>query len=134
MRWGSLGCVARMVAPSLRGGLARLRGKNGGTFPTFPGQASPAGSVAAPSTRRFTYRNAGAQSRANDTEVKLLEWYADRLTPDSRGVINLYTIREPCPSCGGVGGVIEQFEAMFPHVKVNVTFSPPRVQPRVQPQ
>ena len=62
-------------------------------------------------------------SRANDTEVKLLEDIARGLSPDSRGVVNLFTERSACRSCQGV---ISQFEAMFPGVRVNITHTPGR--------
>ena len=58
-------------------------------------------------------------SRANDTEVKILESLADRLRPDSAGVVNLYTERPPCASCLDV---IRQFREAFPGVTLNVTF------------
>jgi len=82
------------------------------------GRGEVPGTVPEPSTRRFTTRDSGAMSRANDTEVKLLEDIAAGLSPDSRGVIHLFTERPPCFSCRGV---IDQFRQAFPNVEVIVT-------------
>lgn len=67
-----------------------------------------------------------AFNRAVDTESKILEDIAHQLgynkfTVDNtiKGNVYLITERAPCPSCLGV---IEQFEKMFPNVKVQVTY------------
>ncbi|AYF78555.1 hypothetical protein D7D52_37375 [Nocardia yunnanensis] len=60
----------------------------------------------------------GSVERPTDSEFKILDQLAQKLNPDSKGVINLYTEREPCPACDNV---IKQFQDKFPGVKVNVT-------------
>ncbi|MTL15570.1 hypothetical protein GL307_29660 [Nocardia seriolae] len=55
--------------------------------------------------------------RPTDSEFKILDQLAQKLNPDSKGVINLRTEREPCPACSNV---IKQFEQKFPGVKVNL--------------
>jgi hypothetical protein len=82
------------------------------------GEASPGRTVSAPTNRRFTTKDSGAISRANDTEVKILESLAERLNPNSTGVINIFTERAPCASCLDV---INQFRRAFPGVRLNVT-------------
>ncbi|MFJ4658094.1 deaminase domain-containing protein [Nocardia sp. NPDC088792] len=64
----------------------------------------------------------GGTYRPTDSEYKILENLATRLTPDSKGVVNLYTEANPCDACTDV---IQQFEAKFPGVKLNVTYSVP---------
>lgn len=68
----------------------------------------------------------GAYDRTEDSEVKLLEDIAHRLnmkkgTIDEtmEGTIYLATDRAPCLSCSGV---IDQFQKMFPNVKVVVIY------------
>ena len=90
------------------------------------GKASPAGTVPSPSqgNRLFTWRDSGAQTRAFDSEVKILEHLGQKMPPDATGTVSLFTERPPCTSCGGsstFNGVIQQFEARFPGVKVIVT-------------
>ncbi len=67
-----------------------------------------------------------AFNRAVDSESKILEDIAHQLgynkfTIDEtiQGNVYLVTERAPCPSCTGV---IEQFEKMFPNVKVHVKY------------
>lgn len=53
-------------------------------------------------------------SRTSDSEWQILESIAPRLNSGSRGTINLYTERAPCPSCQSV---ISQFRDRFPGLK-----------------
>lgn len=87
-------------------------------YEAVSGKKSPAGTIELPENPIFTTKPSGAMTRAFDTEVKILENAAKQLTPDSTGVINIFTERAPCLSCQQV---IKQFEDMFPKVKVIVT-------------
>lgn len=57
-------------------------------------------------------------TRAFDSEVKILEEIAKDLPQNASGTISLFTERAACSSCQGV---IQQFEKMFPNVKVILT-------------
>jgi len=72
------------------------------------------GEVGMPATRLFTPPN---PSRAFDSEVFLFEDLAQGLRPKSIGTINLYSELTVCPSCGGV---IDQFRARFPGIRINI--------------
>ncbi|WP_344967943.1 deaminase domain-containing protein, partial [Salinactinospora qingdaonensis] len=61
----------------------------------------------------------GVKSRRYDSEVKLLEELASRLSGDARGDIEIYTERPPCRSCRGV---MEQFRERYPDVQLKVTW------------
>ncbi|MGA5301778.1 deaminase domain-containing protein [Nucisporomicrobium flavum] len=78
------------------------------------GERDYPGSVPAPASRAF---NPG--QRPFDSENKILEHYAANLNKDAKGTINLYSEREPCPSCSSV---IDQFRETFPGIQVNVTW------------
>jgi hypothetical protein len=84
------------------------------------GLSSPDGTIARPLNPLFKIigKLDGAIDHANDSEIKILEQLARQLKETSEGVINLYSERPPCQSCEKV---IEQFEKMFPKVKVNTT-------------
>jgi hypothetical protein len=56
--------------------------------------------------------------RGYDTEVKILENYAQGLPLDATGTINLYTQRAPCFSCQGV---IQQFQNRYPGISLVIT-------------
>ncbi|MFB7721457.1 deaminase domain-containing protein [Nocardia sp. NPDC056100] len=82
------------------------------------------GSLGQPKDPVFTPRSdTGVEIRPTDSEYKIIEHVATKLTPESKGVVNLYTESEPCPACDSV---IKQFEEKFPGVKLNVTYSVPR--------
>jgi hypothetical protein len=94
----------------------------------FGEMANPSGTAGNPTNRKFTTTTVRNIPRGWDSEVKLLELIAEDLTPESVGVVNLYTERPPCASCGGTEeflGVIDQFQEMFPRITVNIRFGPP---------
>lgn len=78
------------------------------------------GTVDLPDKTIFITKSSGAMSRAADSEVKLLEAIAGTLSKDAEGTIKIFTERAPCFSCAGV---IEQFEAMFPKIKIEIDFA-----------
>ena len=82
------------------------------------GGTTPPGTVALPDKTQFRVVNSGAMSRATDTEAKILEHLADRLPPDAKGTITIFTELAPCNSCSGV---IAQFKERFPGITVIVT-------------
>ena len=61
----------------------------------------------------------GSWARSVDTESKILESIASKLGDNyaASGTIDLFTELPPCISCKGV---IEQFEKMYPKIKVNI--------------
>lgn len=76
-------------------------------------------------------------NRAVDTEAKILEQLARKLgavknadgtinwgRTNSKGIVNLFTELEPCPSCYGV---IQQFTEHYPDVTVNIIWKNPYV-------
>ena len=84
------------------------------------GQAARPGTVGNPTQRLFETFEVG-HSRAFDSEVKILEDVASRISPETRGTINLFSERAVCDSCSSV---INQFRQMFPNMNVNVTSGP----------
>ena len=92
--------------------IAKDRGKVIGVS----GKKSPVGTAPEPKNRIFSTREVG-HPRAFDSEVKILEDIANRYqnNPNVSGKIYLFSERPFCPSCKGV---VEQFEAMFPNIKV----------------
>lgn len=83
------------------------------------GTKTPSGTVQMPESPTLNPISVdGSVERPTDSEFKILDQLAQKLNPDSKGVINLYTEREPCPACDNV---IKQFQDKFPGVKVNVT-------------
>ncbi|MFJ2838740.1 deaminase domain-containing protein [Nocardia sp. NPDC087230] len=102
--------------------VAVMRGEVDGqsvSLDAVSGKNSPAGTVGVPDNTRFTpVSEDGNVRRPTDSEYKLLETLAQQLGPDSKGTIELYSERKPCPACLSV---IKQFEEQFPGVKVNVT-------------
>lgn len=109
----SLGIEGRNVAVAE----AHINGQNQ-MLTSVSGKASPPGTVATPSKPVFTTRSTGAITRAFDSEVKILEDLARRLSPSAKGTVSIFTERPACPSCRSV---IRQFEQRFPAVKVIVT-------------
>ncbi|MEU4408617.1 DNRLRE domain-containing protein [Streptosporangium sp. NPDC023963] len=93
-----------------------------GNLAAVSGKNSPPGTVGLPANSRFKPNCTGGvdcHHRPADSEYKILEHLAEKLTPSSRGTINLYSELEVCPSCSHV---IDQFKSMFPGVKINVTY------------
>lgn len=89
------------------------------------GDFSHAGTVgpAISASRRFTTRATSRNSRntrAWDSEVKILEYIAARISPRTRGTIDLVSERVICDSCSNPDplGVIEQFRAAFPNIEL----------------
>jgi RHS repeat-associated protein len=83
------------------------------------GVASREGTVGVPVIRRFTTSQVGGYDRLFDSEVKLLEGFAERFhkTPNVKGVLTLTSELQFCPSCTGV---ITQFNKMFPNIQLNL--------------
>ena len=85
------------------------------------GVDSPPGTVPKPLTRKFQTIDSGYQSRANDSEVKILEEIAKGLNKKSEGAVHLFTEQKPCiPSCEGV---IKKFEANFPKIDLQISYN-----------
>lgn len=92
-------------------------------FESVSGKGSPPGTVEVPEKPTFNPRDeSGDTYRPTDSEYKILEKLSARLTPDSKGVIDLYTENRPCDACASV---IKQFEEKYPGVKLNVTYTNP---------
>ncbi|MDO3650907.1 deaminase domain-containing protein [Nocardia mangyaensis] len=102
--------------------VAVIRGQVDGqsvSLDAVSGKNSPAGTVGVPDSTMFTpVSEDGDVVRPTDSEYKLLETLAQQLSPDSKGTIELYTERKPCPACLSV---IKQFEEQYPGVKVKLT-------------
>ena len=83
------------------------------------GTAARTGTVAIPVLRRFTTMEVGGYDRLFDSEVKLLEAFAEKFhnRPNVRAVITLTSERQFCTSCSGV---VDQFTKMFPNVRLNI--------------
>ena len=89
------------------------------------GEHNPEGTVGIPITpRKFITVPTGNNTREFEAEVKILETFATRLKPNSRGTINMFSELPPCDSCGGAGGVIHQFKMAYPGVTLNVSSGP----------
>jgi hypothetical protein len=91
------------------------------THTSISGSASPEGTVGPPANRTFHYltmREDGAMTRAFDSEIKILEDLAQKMTKDSTGTLHLFTEKYPCESCIFA---IKQFKKRYPKVKVNIT-------------
>lgn len=74
-------------------------------------------SMVAEQNRVFTTQVVGGYDRLFDSEVKLLENFAEtyRFTPNIEGTLKLTSERTFCESCSGV---VDQFKKMFPKVKL----------------
>jgi hypothetical protein len=85
------------------------------------GQKSVQGTVSMVNeqNRVFTTQVVGGYDRLFDSEVKLLENFAEtyKNTPNIEGSLKLTSERAICESCSGV---MDQFKKMFPKVKVEV--------------
>jgi len=87
------------------------------------GLAKRPGTVDVPEKQVFDTIQTGNNTRAIDSEYKILSSLADKLTPSSQGVVNIYSELPVCVSCSGV---ISQFQQRFPSVIVNVEIGNPR--------
>jgi hypothetical protein len=87
------------------------------------------------SKRVFNTSVVGAFDRYVDTEAKIFEELAGKLgaikkadgtivwgNTNAKGVVNLFTELEPCPSCNSV---IEQFRNVYKDITVNVIWKKP---------
>jgi len=87
------------------------------------------------SKRVFNTSVVGAFDRYVDTEAKILEELASKLgaikkadgtivwgNTNAKGIVNLFTELEPCPSCSSV---IEQFRNVYKDITVNVIWKKP---------
>lgn len=81
------------------------------------GKAAHPGAVNAPEIPIFDTIKTGSNPRTLDSEYKILSELATKLTPSSKGTVNLYSELPVCVSCNNV---INQFMERFPGVKVNV--------------
>ena len=79
--------------------------------------ASPAGTVPIAAKEVLPVIKMGDNPRSTDTEYKILNDLAQRLKPDARGTIRIFTERCPCPSCAGA---IAAFRKLFPGIKLIV--------------
>lgn len=63
-----------------------------------------------------------AYSRIWDTEGKIMEELASQLGDNwnSSGTIDIFTDRNPCPSCSGV---MDQFQERYPNIRLNVYYN-----------
>lgn len=83
------------------------------------GRTSPAGTVPVPVNRRFqVFETPLGHDRSYDSEVKLLEEIAVRITPKSKGIIRLFSEIAPCPSCQDV---MRQFESAYSGIQLIVS-------------
>ncbi|WP_150693579.1 deaminase domain-containing protein [Pseudomonas fluorescens] len=87
------------------------------------GLAKRPGKVDVPEKQVFDTIQTGNNPRTMDSEYKILSNLADKLTPSSQGVVNIYSELPICVSCSGV---ISQFQQRFPGVIVNVETGKPR--------
>jgi hypothetical protein len=85
-----------------------IDGESGSVVAVSGGAPRP-GTIGMPSDPVFT------ASRAADSEWKILENIASQISPDSEGVVHLYSELPICDSCQGV---IQQFQQRFPGVTV----------------
>ena len=97
-----------------------LDGKKGELI-SVSGKKAPDGTVGNPSNRIFETIKTGNNPRAYDSEVKILEDIASKITSETKGTINLFTERPACISCQGV---IRQFRQKFPNIKLTVGEGP----------
>jgi RHS repeat-associated protein len=84
-------------------------------YVAISGEVETRGNVGAPAVREFQTFVVNGFSRAFDAEVKILEDLAARLTPTSRGTVELFSDFPICSSCQEV---IRQFEEKFPYVRL----------------
>ncbi len=81
------------------------------------GKALRNGTIGNPTKRFFKTKEIGGYDRLFDSEVKLLEDFAQKYhrTPNIRGTIRLVSERPFCESCSGV---VQQFQKMFPNIRL----------------
>jgi filamentous hemagglutinin len=87
------------------------------------GLAKRPGTVDVPEKQVFDTIQTGNNPRTMDSEYEILSSLADKLTPSSQGVVNIYSELPVCVSCSGV---ISQFQQRFPGVIVHVETGKPR--------
>lgn len=78
-------------------------------------------------SRNFDYTHTVESStdavrRVNDAEAKIFEYLSTRYRPSSRGDITLYSEKPLCFSCTRV---LNQFQAKFPNIKIDVKVHKP---------
>ncbi|MFJ6141875.1 deaminase domain-containing protein [Kitasatospora sp. NPDC092286] len=94
--------------------VARVRVDGSNDFMTATsGKHVNPGETGMPVTRRFD-----PGTRPYDSETHIFETLAQRLTPESKGTIDLYSERIVCPSCEGLIG---QFSKAFPGIQINIS-------------
>lgn len=93
-----------------------------GTLVGISGQNSPKGTCVVTNSPQFETTTVG-WPRQFDSEVKIFEEATKFATPASTGVIRLFTENPSCPSCLGVS---DQFQQMFPRIRVIITSGPGR--------
>lgn len=95
--------------------VARVRVDGSNNFMTATsGKHVNPGETGMPVVRKFD-----PGTRPYDSETHIFETLAQRLTPESKGVIDLYSEREVCDSCKGLIG---QFEKSFPGIQINISW------------
>lgn len=92
-----------------------------GELRAVSGQAARSGFVSPSNIRLFNTKEAGGFFRGFDAEAHLLEDLAKRLSPDSFGTVRLFSELPICTSCQGV---VQQFQSMFPKIKLVVSGGP----------
>ena len=94
-------------------------GKNVYNETAISGEALREGTVGIPTKRFFSTKEVGSYNRLMDSEVKLLEDFAQKYhnTPDINANLKLTSENIFCDSCNGV---IQQFKEMFPNVKLEL--------------
>jgi hypothetical protein len=102
--------IADFNIDGVQGRLFALSGKN-----------SPSSTVGIPEARQFETTFINGTDRAWDTEVKILETLGAQSNANSSGTIRLLSELEVCGSCSGV---IQQFEKLYPGVKVKPETGP----------
>ncbi len=85
------------------------------------GNAERVGTVGVPENRIFDTITTGNNPRTLDSEVKILESLASKLSQQASGKVYLFSELPFCISCAGV---IEQFKKRFPNIDVIIDHGP----------
>jgi len=93
-------------------GEGHIDGKDFGEVLGVSGQTTPGSMLRG---ERIFETGVDGHDRALDAEVFVLESYARRLTPSSKGTLTLVSERALCESCTSV---VDQFQEMFPNVNL----------------
>jgi hypothetical protein len=96
-----------------------LAGEEAEELVAISGNKAPGDTVGMPEAPKFEPRPQGYDLRDNHSETKILERIAEKATPNSKGVVTIYTEREPCPSCEDI---VRQFREMFPGIVLRVKY------------